>query len=82
MEHRSSQRKKLDIAVTIHLDLGSIRCRTKDVNAHGVFIRMEGSGIKLHTPIRVSLGTAHQTRTYRAIAVRQAPDGIGLMFTD
>lgn len=87
MEHRLSERTTLDTHVAIYYNsLGLLQAKAINLSRHGMFVRTGRLSLPLHALIEVAfpLGKGEQRQPLRtkAMVVRIADDGIGLMFAD
>lgn len=86
LEHRWGQRRKLDTEVILDArPRGTGRARVRDASTSGLFVET-ALALPIHSRVRVVFvtHTPSVARIHRleAIVVRQAPAGLGLMFTE
>ncbi len=86
-EHRRSMRKPATFHVTLsYPPLGLLRSKVRDISLDGMFIETGPIALHANTPVEVMVrlqkGNTRDAYRLRALVVRVARDGAGLMFDD
>jgi hypothetical protein len=88
MEHRWSLRKLMTASVIVECPrIGMVRACMRDISLGGMFIETGPISLPLNAPIAVSFNSStfddqRDDHRLQAMVVRQAPNGVGLMFLE
>jgi PilZ domain len=85
VEHRWSKRKPIALDVLVHYrSFGVVRGKARDIGVGGMFVETGAITLNLNALVEVNVRTQKDVtdRPYRlrALVVRTAPHGAGLMF--